>query len=208
YLSEKTFVMQLPVVSVICVCYNQGRFVSEAITSVLRQSYPRVQLVVVDDGSQDNSVEIIRACVDDHPEIAFLPLSENSGYCKAFNEALRHATGAFVIDLAADDILAPDRIKKGVEALQAAGEPYGVHFCDADWIDETGKHLFRHSDRFPHDTIPEGDVYRALIERFFICSPTMMFRREVIERLGGYDESLAYEDFDFWIRSSRDFYYC
>lgn len=121
--------MQVPVVSVICVCYNQGRFVSEAITSVLRQSYPRVQLVVVDDGSQDNSVETIRACVDDHPEIAFLPLSENSGYCKAFNEALRHATGAFVIDLAADDILAPERIKKAWRRCKPRGNRTAFTFA-------------------------------------------------------------------------------
>ena len=53
----------------------------------------------------------------------------------------------------------------------------------------------------------QGNIYQNLIERYFICSPTMMFRRAVIENLGGYDESLTYEDFDFWIRSSRMFKY-
>jgi hypothetical protein len=88
------------------------------------------------------------------------------------------------------------------------GPPYGVNFTDAYWIGTGGEILSKHSDRFPHRTIPQGDVYRHLIERFFICSPTVMFTRVVIEALGGYDENLAYEDFDFWIRSSRRFHYC
>jgi hypothetical protein len=104
-------------------------------------------------------------------------------------------------------VLLLDRIAVGVTTLQQAGDSYGVHFSDAEWIDETGKHLYFHSDRYPHATIPQGDIYKALISRYFICPPTVMFTREVINSLGGYDESLTYEDFDFWIRSSRQFNY-
>ena len=200
--------MDNPMVTVICVCYNQGPFVREAILSILNQTYRSVQLVVVDDGSCDDSVGAIRECLFHHPEIEFLPLLENRGYCKAFNHALSHAKGDYIIDFAADDILLPSRITKGVTALTRAGDQYGVHFTDAWWIAEDGSNLYRHSERFPHHSIPEGDIYKDLIQRFFICSPTMMFRRKVIESLGGYDESLAYEDFDFWIRSSRSFLYC
>ena len=200
--------MDTPIVTVVCVCCNQGRFVREAIFSVLNQTHRPVQLVIVDDGSDDSSVATIQECVQQHPEIEFLQLPTNHGYCKAFNQALARAKGDFIIDLAADDILLPDRIRKGVSALRRAGDRHGVHFTDAYWIAEDGSTLYRHSQRFPHESIPEGDVYKHLIERFFICSPTMMFRREVIDSLGGYDESLAYEDFDFWIRSSRSFFYC
>jgi len=200
--------MFLPRVTVICLCYNQERFVAEAIFSVLAQTYPNIQLIVTDDASTDNSVAIIKDCLSSNHQIEFIPLSKNSGNCKAFNEALRLAEGEFIIDLAADDILLPERVSQGVTALRRTGETFDVNFTDADWIAEDGKHLYRHSDRFPHETIPEGNIYRDLIERFFICSPTMMFSRNVIEALGGYDESLAYEDFDFWIRSSRTFNYC
>jgi hypothetical protein len=55
--------------------------------------------------------------------------------------------------------------------------------------------------------IPQGDVYSNLVSTYFIASPTMMVRREVLDRLGGYDENLSYEDFDFWVRSSRDYKY-
>jgi glycosyltransferase involved in cell wall biosynthesis len=199
--------MFLPSVTVICICYNQARFVEEAIFSVLAQTYPNIQLIVVDDASTDNSVAIIQACLSSNPQIEFIPLSKNSGNCKAFNRAFRLAKGEYIIDLAADDVLLPERVIRGVTALGRDGEAYDVNFTDADWMAEDGKPLYRHSDRFPHKTIPDGNIYKDLIERFFICSPTMMFSRKVIETLGGYDESLAYEDFDFWIRSSRTFYY-
>lgn len=200
--------MSTPTVTVICLCYNQSRFVMEAITSVITQTYPAVQLIVVDDASTDDSVHVIEQCVRQYPEILFFPLSKNVGNCKAFNLALSHAVGEYVIDLAADDVLLPGRIQGGVDALSRAGARYGVHFTDADWIDSDGALLYRHSDRFPHNTVPQGDVYKHLIQRFFICSPTMMYRAETIRALGGYDESLTYEDFDFWIRSSRRYYYC
>jgi glycosyltransferase involved in cell wall biosynthesis len=199
--------MPPPLVTVICLCYNHSKFVTEAIESVLAQTYPSIQLIVVDDASTDESATIIRQLVAYHPAIEFLPLPQNLGNCNAFNRGLALAKGEYFIDLAADDVLLPERMALGVTALQQAGDNYGVHFSDAEWIDEAGKHLYFHSDRFPHITIPQGDVYEELISRRFICPPTVMFKREVINSLGGYDESLTYEDFDFWIRSSRQFNY-
>ena len=199
--------MPTPLVTVICLCYNHSKFVREAIESVLAQTYPSVQLLVVDDASTDGSTVIIRQLIEQHPAIEFIPLMQNVGNCKAFNKAFALAKGEYLIDLAADDVLLPERIALGVTALQQAGGNYGVHFSDAAWIDEAGKHLYFHSDRFPHITIPQGDIYKELISRYFICPPTVIFTREVINSLGGYDESLTYEDFDFWIRSSRKFKY-
>ena len=200
--------MAVPLVTVVCLCYNQGRFVTEALQSVIQQTYPNIQFMVVDDASTDNSVQVINDFLRAHPQIRFFPLPRNVGNCKAFNSALVHAKGEFVIDLAADDVLLPERIADGVRALDHAGSDYGVNFTDALWINERGERLQQHSDRFPHNEVPEGDIYREVIMRFFICSPTMMFRTEVIRSLGGYDESLRYEDFDFIVRSARDWKYC
>src|SRR6266850_6384990 len=200
--------MERPPVSVICLCYNHARFVKEAIASVFRQTHPAVQLVVVDDASTDNSVQVIRESMQDHPEITFLPLLQNVGNCRAFNKGFALSTGAFIIDLAADDVLKPSRMTVGVDAFASLGPDYGVHFSDAELIDESGNRIGYHSDRFPHASIPQGDIYKHLISRYFINSPSMMIRRSVLERLGGYDESLAYEDFDFWMRSSREWKFC
>lgn len=199
--------MDMPLVSVVCLCYNQERFVEAAIQSVLNQTYKNVQLIVVDDASTDNSVNVIKSVLGGNPEIQFLELKDNRGNCRAFNQGLARANGSFIIDLAADDMLLPNRIEKGVQVLTEKGQLYGVHFSDAEILDESGKHWYNHSDRVPHQTIPQGEVYKDIIERYFICPPTVMFTRAVMDVLGGYDETLSYEDFDFWIRSSRAFKY-
>lgn len=197
----------MPKVSVICTCFNHEQYVSASLQSVLDQTYSNYELIVVDDGSTDSSANTIERFINDYPQISFIRLEKNQGICRAFNSAFKTCSGDFIIDLAADDILMPDRLSKGVASFDKLDKTFGVIFSDADWIDGKGTHLFFHSDKYPHATIPDGNVYEDLIERYFICSPTMMFRRAVIETLGGYDETLTYEDFDFWIRSSRLFNY-
>jgi glycosyltransferase involved in cell wall biosynthesis len=199
--------MEFPLVSVICLCYNQQQFVKEAIESVLQQTYSNIQLIVVDDASADKSAELIRIIKNEHPAIEILLLDKNVGNCKAFNRGLALATGEFVIDLAADDILLPERVTKGVDRLSMLGESYGVHFSDALLINEKGESLQKHSEQILFPAIPQGDVYTEVIQRYFICSPTMLMRKKVLDELGGYDESLHYEDFDFWVRSSRNYLY-
>jgi len=178
--------------------------VEEALQSVLGQTYENVELIVVDDESTDGSQDVIREFLKDHSEIQFIAIEENVGNCAAFNQGWRASKGEFIIDLAADDVLLPNRVEVGVKRLEETKA--GAHFSDAQLIDEAGNDLAKHNERFT-DPIPEGDLYTDLISRYLICPPTMMFRREVIEALDGYDESLAYEDFDFWVRSSRDFEY-
>jgi glycosyltransferase involved in cell wall biosynthesis len=170
-----------PRVSVICLCYNHARFVREALQSVLDQTYAPIELIVIDDGSSDGSQEVIAAFVTQHPQIIFLPSATNQGNCRAFNSGLQKATGAYVIDLAADDRLVPIRVERAVALI--------------------------HSDRFPHNTIPQGKIFRDILSRYFINSPTMMIRKSLLDALGGYDETLAYEDFDFWVRSSPRTHY-
>lgn len=198
----------MPVVSVICLCYNHEPYVAEALQSVVNQTYGNIELIVVDDASTDGSARVIDDFFQRNSLACFIRITRNVGNCKAFNMGLKHAKGDFIIDLAADDVLLPGRVAEGVKVLQEAEADYGVHFSDATYIDDTGKFQYNHSDRFPHESIPQGDIYKELIRRFFICPPTMMFRKEVIHELNGYDETLAYEDFDFWIRSSRNYKYC
>jgi glycosyltransferase involved in cell wall biosynthesis len=198
--------MQL--VTVICLCHNHQAYVREALNSVLNQTYTEIQLIIVDDASLDGSKEVIRDFVNQYPSVEYFDLPENVGSCKAFNIALRKAKGDFIIDLAADDVLVPERIQEGVTCFEKAGKTYGLQFSDARMIDAIGNTLSLHSDRFPHESIPQGDIYKDLIDRYFICSPTMMFRKALIDELGGYDEQLSYEDFDLWIRSARKWKYC
>jgi glycosyltransferase involved in cell wall biosynthesis len=137
-----------------------------------------------------------------------LLLKKNIGSCKAFNRGLTLAKGDFIIDFATDDMLLPTRIETGVRELDEAGPQAGVHFSDAQYIDENNNPLYVHSDKHPHASIPQGNIYKDIIQRYFICPPTLMMRKTVIDFLGGFDERLLYEDFDFLVRSSRNVDYC
>ena len=204
--------MDLPLVSVICVNYNQAEYIEDAISSVLTQSYKNIELIIVDDHSLDSSKETINSIRIRNPEIRIVMLEKNSGICKAFNSGFRISNGEYIIDLAADDILLPDRIKEGIKEFQEKGIKYGVNFTNAAFINNsaqtTGFQYKINGQGITEDYVPEGSIYRELLEKYTICAPTMMTRRSVLEALHGYDETLFYEDFDFWVRSSRITNYC
>jgi glycosyltransferase involved in cell wall biosynthesis len=198
-------------VSVICLCYNQGRFVREALFSVINQTYPHIELLVVDDASTDNSLAEIQNFVEEHPQVRLLVNDTNLGNCRSFNRALALARGKYVIDLAADDVLVDTRVSRQVSIFEALGNEWGVVFSNALHINEQSQVIGYH---FPVDrsgrarvAVPSGDVYADVLRRYFISTPTMMIRKSVLEQLGGYDEHLSYEDFDFWVRSARKYQY-
>ena len=203
--------MERPLVTVICLCYNHVRFLERALDSVFSQSYPSIELIVVDDASSDDSPVLIHRLLIDRPEVKVIALQKNVGNCKAFNMALANATGKYVVDLSADDVFASHRIEKQVALFESLGPEYGVVFTDAQFIDEQNEPLDTFYARLIRrkliTRIPQGDVYVDVLRRYFISAPTMLVRREVFDELKGYDENLAYEDFDFWVRSARLFKY-
>ncbi|OIN59587.1 glycosyltransferase family 2 protein [Arsenicibacter rosenii] len=200
-----------PWVTVICTAYNHESFVSDALQSVVQQQYPKVELIVVDNASTDQTAARIQAFVNQHPDTHFIRNTTNTGLCKAFNQALRIATGKYVIDLSADDVMLPDRIARQVARLEELDERHAVVFSNAQYIDESGQ---LHQTHYPVDElgqstmpIPTGDIFRHVLSSYFICTPTMMIRKSALDELNGYDESLSYEDFDFWVRSARNYKY-
>ncbi|MBB5286926.1 glycosyltransferase involved in cell wall biosynthesis [Rhabdobacter roseus] len=183
----------------------------EALRSVLTQSYRNIELIIIDNASTDQTVAIIKRIVREHPRVKFIANPENRGLCKAFNQGLYLARGKYVIDLSGDDLLLPQRIERQVVAFERLSDSYGVLFSNARYIDTHGEPLHEH---YPLDSkgkakvpVPSGDVYKEILRKYFICTPTMMIRRSVLDELGGYDESLSYEDFDFWVRSGVRYRY-
>jgi glycosyltransferase involved in cell wall biosynthesis len=204
--------MEHPLVSVICLCYNHENYLEEAVQSILSQSYHEIELIIVDDHSEDNSVHVIEKIIGNNPGIKFIKNQENLGNCKSFNKGFEVSEGEYIIDHSTDDILFKDRIREGINTFLKYDEDYGVNFCDAIIIDKDSKEIDRHYKRDRSgdllDFVPQGNIYSHILKKYFICPPTMMVKRKVLEQMGGYDENLAYEDFDFWVRSSRNFKYC
>jgi glycosyltransferase involved in cell wall biosynthesis len=202
-----------PLVSIIALCYNHAPFLAEALDSILAQTYPHLEVWLVDDGSRDGSSDILRQYAARNPGWQLLLRPENGGNCRAFNEAFHRCQGEFVLDFATDDVLLPDRLSQQVAAFAGLDASYGVVYSNAELIDEAGHPLGLHhrpdaAGRL-HPRPASGWVFADVLGRYFISAPTMLMRRACLLALGGYDERLAYEDFDFWVRASRDwqFYY-
>jgi glycosyltransferase involved in cell wall biosynthesis len=203
--------MNRPRVSIICLCYNHRQFLVEAMESVMAQTYTNLQIIVVDDCSTDGSGEVIQDLGRKYPQLEVMLLPSNLGNCKAFNAAWQRADGDLVIDFATDDVMIPVRVERQVEFFLTQEPHVGVVFTDATYIDATGREFKNHFEflfrkKLIH-RVPVGDVFRDVLRTYFVCSPTMMIRSEVLRELGGYDENLAYEDFDFWVRASRKFHF-
>lgn len=198
-----------PLVSIICLCYNHEKFVVESLNSVKNQSYPNIELLIADDCSSDNSVAVIEKWLLDYPDIKFKVNKANSGNTKTFNALFRQSKGKFIIDLAADDVLEKDCVSKQIKAFEE-NSSVGIVYGNAALISENNLHLGYY---FPVNELKKvvikpasGDIYLDMLsQKSKICSVSSMLKRNVIEFLEGYDENLAYEDLDLWIRASRKY---
>ena len=205
-------IKKTPLVTVIALCYNHERYVRESLQSVVNQDYESVELIIVDDFSTDRSRENILKFAENNfvTRIIFNP--ENLGNCRSFNQALKIARGKYIIDLSTDDVMLPNRISEQVKIFENSAN-IGVVFSDCEYVNAKSEKL--NNSTYNHQRkqvleFPIGNVYAKLLaKKLYINPPTMMVRKELFDKLGGYDESLTYEDFDFWVRSARisDFSY-
>jgi glycosyltransferase involved in cell wall biosynthesis len=183
---------------VIIVTYNYGHFLGEAIQSVLDQTFQDWETIVVDDGSTDNTKEVVAAFAD--PRIHYV-YQENRGNPAARNTALKRAAGEYIAFLDADDIWFPEKLRKQVTQLDGLASTVGLVYGDV--------YLFNHDDgailgRFLRGRRPPtGRVFTQLLEPdgWFISDTASLIRREVFDTVGLYDESLrTYEDWEMWVR--------
>ncbi len=202
---------QNSLVSVICLCYNHSDFVIESLQSVINQSYKNIELIIVDDCSNDNSVAVIKKWLKNFSEIQFIANDKNLGNTKAFNKAVQFAKGEYIIDLAADDILLPNCVILQVEKFEKSKyKNLGLVYGNCENIYENGGFDSYYFEVDSNKKVIEkritGDIYKTVISTGKgICSVTALIKKDVFDAIGGYDESLAYEDLDFWIRLSRNY---
>jgi glycosyltransferase involved in cell wall biosynthesis len=187
-----------PKVTVIIPSYNYGHFVGEAIQSVLDQSLQEWELIVVDDGSTDNTREVVAAFAD--PRIHYV-YQQNRGNPAARNAALRLARGQYVAFLDADDVWFPEKLERQVAQLDSLPPTVGLLYSDVYLFNNEDGAIIRRfmQGRRP----PQGRILRELLdtEGWFISDTGSLIRREVFQRVGLYDESLWwYEDWEMWVR--------
>jgi glycosyltransferase involved in cell wall biosynthesis len=197
-----------PLVSIVALCHNHAPYLREALDSVLAQDYAPLEVWLVDNASTDGSPAILQEYAAAHPGWRLLLLPENVGNCRAFNQAFFQSQGEFIVDFATDDVLLPSRLSQQVALFQSLPPDYGVVYSNCLHITAAGQPLGLHHRAAGrgrlHPRPASGWVFEDVLGRYFISSPTMLLRRATLLALGGYDEALSYEDFDFWVRASRD----
>jgi len=189
-----------PLITVIALCYNHEKYIEECLQSVVNQTYSNIELIIVDDFSGDKSREkILHFCLT-NPFCQFIFNKKNLGNCAAFNQGLKIAKGEFIIDLSTDDVLKLNRIQEQIDKFKES-EKIGVVTSDAEYIDENSNWLGNFYQK--NEQLDVGKTYEFMLRSSFMLPSSMMIRKSILDELGGYDETLAYEDFDFWVRSSR-----
>jgi len=184
-------------ISIIMPCYNAAPFVEEAVRSVLNQTYPRVELIIVDDGSSDGSPEIVKRISEENPGRIKLLLQTQAGPYPARNFGLRHATGEFVAFLDADDWWRDDCLEK-LHAALTANQDAALAYCG--W-QNVGLEGGRSAPHVPPDYEEEGKAECFLRAAAPWPIHAALVRRRVMDQVGGFQTYLpTCMDYDLWLR--------
>jgi glycosyltransferase involved in cell wall biosynthesis len=189
----KTRMHSPPLVSVVIPCYNTQRWVREAVQSCLDQTYSPIEVIVVDDGSTDRSVDVLTHFGD---RITVIRIDHGGG-SRARNIGFYASQGEFIQFLDADDYLLPEKIERQMTCMRSGA----IEAVYSDW-----RHLNHHADggaTFEPVRIagPQDDMLEALLDNRWVAPCALLFSRSIVEQVGGWDESLeAGQDRDFFTR--------
>lgn len=191
-----------PLVTVIVPSYNHASYVETCLESVLQQTYRNIELLVVDDGSSDDSVLRIQRLQEKHG-FDFRE-QKNQGLVRTLNDALQRAQGIYFVPFASDDIMLPGRIELQVRYMQTHPE---VAICGGNIkpIDPQGRVVdkresLRAACRLDFDSLFKGTLPGA-------PAPTLMLRRDVVLEVGGYDPSIRIEDLTMMLKVAKTGYF-
>jgi hypothetical protein len=185
-------------VSIVIPCFNQAHYLAEAVESARAQTHPNVEVVVVDDGSPDNVVEVAARC---GVRVVSQP---RQGLAAARNTGIRRTNGGYLVFLDADDRLMPRAVETGLASLDAHPEAaFTSGRCR--WMTSEGSPMAT-----PEHGCPSGDLFAALLRTNYTSMPaTVMYRRAVFEVVLGFDVSFhAVEDYELLLRIARQFPIC
>jgi glycosyltransferase involved in cell wall biosynthesis len=191
-------------VSVVLPTYNREATLRRAMASILNQDYRDLELIVVDDGSTDNSRAVVEAF--DDPRIRYLPLEKNGGASRARNAGMRVAKGEFIAFQDSDDEWLAGKLEKAVAAARSAG-PGPVLVCHLKVMYGLNEHLTIGEDKvglvpnFIRPGMPQAELRQIILRKNFFSPQAVLFSRKALESAGYFDECLVNNvDWDFAIR--------
>ncbi len=201
-----------PLVSLLIPSFNHEKYIHSCIDSIIAQTYQNIEVIIIDDGSKDKTFEEIKKREDDLKK-RFLRViinknEENIGVTKTLNLGLKKVKGEYVKILASDDMLLPQAIEKLVDFLEKNIESDLV-FCNARLVDDKTKFEDRDLEtellyKKPVKFIPTS--FERLYRGNCIAAPCVMFRKEIFDKLGGFDETIGIEDWEYMLRMAVNGY--
>ena len=190
-----------PLVSIVIPCYNHDKFVQDSIQSVIDQTYENIELIIIDDGSEDGSVqkikEMIDICEQRFNRFEFRHRA-NMGLSATLNEALEWCEGEYFSAIASDDQMLNYKTKKQVRYLETHHEFVAV-FGAVQLIDENDKKLEKLASKARSYNFED-----IIMHRHNLLAPTQMIRKKAIKDVGGYNANLFIEDWYMWLLLSRE----
>lgn len=184
-----------PEVAVVVPSYNHAHFIEATLRSIFAQTYRPLSLLVIDDGSKDESVAVIRRVLADCPFPAELIARENRGLTRTLNEGLSRTKGKYFAYLGSDDLWQPERIARGVATLESQPDAV-MAFSHCYFIDGAGTRLDVSSRRSQHTS--GFYFWKMMGGNVGIMSPTPLFRRSALE-LVRWNEQARLEDFELYL---------
>jgi glycosyltransferase involved in cell wall biosynthesis len=183
-----------PEVSVVIPTYNTARFIADAIDSALAQSYKPSEIIVIDDGSSDNTREVITHYGD---KIKYIYQS-NAGPASARNKGVKEARGEWIAFLDSDDYWDKDHLELLLKHAQDHPDA-SLIYCGKKWVDMDGKLI---QDSFEQTQFPSGWIFKDMFTANYISSTSVVLvKKGIFIELGGFDKQLRIaEDYDLWIR--------
>jgi glycosyltransferase involved in cell wall biosynthesis len=193
---------KLPLVSIVVPSYNHCNYIEKCIESIISQNYKNYELIVIDDGSSDNSKEILLR-LQKHYEFQ-LVLNENQGLAKTLNFGFKEiARGKYFTFCASDDFWLPNKLDLQVELLEK-NLNYGMVYGKAKIIDENNNYLEKNTETV-NRKLKGGNIFKELILGDFHPPVNYMLRGDVIRDLGYYREDIWAEDFDMNLRIANQY---
>ena len=192
-------------ISIIMPVYNESKYLGASIQGIIKQTYKDWELIIVDDCSTDNSVEIIQGYRLRYPQenIRLIRKNENGGHTKSLNIALKNIKGDYIAMQDADDISYPERLQKQIKVLRSGDiglvSTYGIAINKdgnrvRDWYNDVAQRK------------PAKEIKKAIKNDCWILGPSMMWTKEVFNKIGYFDEKLYFgNDVNYWIRAMAHF---
>ena len=186
-------------VSIVIPTYNREQVIGRSIVSVLNQTYPYFELLIVDDGSVDQTKQVVEQISDER--IHYIALDKNQGVGHARNIGMQEAKHDFIAFLDSDDEWMPEKLQLQMEKMLNSPERLGAVYCRMDTMSrKTGeRHIYPPMSLNKENM--EGQIFNQLLEKNLIGMPTLLIRRECMEKVGGFKESLkCLEDYEWILR--------